>query len=116
MVLSRHGTGMCMMMDFMLMYFLPTAILCGGTGDGIGALPDQDIVLAGDGLLHGIIAAGILHIGMAVTGVATGPVTGARDGIIIIRTIRRMDGEEDGMVILIPTITAVQRMWYGEVL
>lgn len=62
----------------------------------------------------------ILHIGMAVTGVAigeaTGPVTGDRGGIIIIRTIRRMDGEEDGMVILIPTITAVQRMWYGEVL
>lgn len=80
--------------------------------------------MAGDGLLHGIIAAGILHTGMAVTGVAigvaigeaTGPVTGDRGGIIIIRTIRRMDGEEDGMVILIPTITAVQRMWYGEVL
>ena len=73
--------------------------------------------MAGDGLLHGIIAAGILHTGMAVTGVAigevTGPVTGDRGGIII---IRRMDGEEDGMVILIPTITAVQRMWYGEVL
>ena len=64
--------------------------------------------MAGDGLLHGIIAAGILHTGMAVTG--------DRGGIIIIRTIRRMDGEEDGMVILIPTITAVQRMWYGEVL
>lgn len=72
--------------------------------------------MAGDGLLHGIIAAGILHTGMAVTGVAIGPVTGDRGGIIIIRTIRRMDGEEDGMVILIPTITAVQRMWYEEVL
>ena len=44
---------------------------------------------------------------------AIGEVTGDRGGIII---IRRMDGEEDGMVILIPTITAVQRMWYGEVL
>ena len=69
--------------------------------------------MAGDGLLHGIIAAGILHTGMAVTGVAIGEVTVDRGGIII---IRRMDGEEDGMVILIPTITAVQRMWYGEVL
>jgi hypothetical protein len=89
---------LCMMMDFMLMYFLPTAIRCGGIGDGTGALPDQDTVLAGDGLLHGIIAAGILHTGMAVTGVAIGEVTGARDGIIITRTIRRMDGEEDGIV------------------
>ena len=102
MVLSRHGTGMCMMMDFMLMYFLPTAILCGGTGDGIGALPDQDSALVGDGLLHGITVAGTLHTGMVVTGVAigeaTGLVTGDRDGIIITRTIRRMDGEEDGIV------------------
>ena len=120
MELSRHGTGTYTMMDSMLTYSRLTAIRCGGTGDGTGALPDQDSALVGDGLLHGIIAAGILHTGMAVTGVAigevTGPVTGDRGGIIIIRTIRRMDGEEDGMVILIPTITAVQRMWYGEVL
>ena len=116
MELSRHGTGTYTMTDFMLTYSRLTAIRCGGTGDGTGALPDQDSALAGDGLLHGITAAGILHTGMVVTGEATGPVTGARDGIIITRTIRRMDGEEDGMVILIPTITAVQRMWYGEVL
>ena len=78
---------------------LLTAIRCGGTGDGTGALPDQDSALAGDGLLHGIIAAGILRgillgirlIGMmvtgAATGVATGVATGDQDGIItIIRT------------------------------
>lgn len=98
MELSHHGTGTYTMMDFMLTYSRLTAIRCGGTGDGTGALPDQDSALAGDGLLHGITAAGILHTGMVVTGVATGPVTGARDGIIIIRTIRRMDGEEDGIV------------------
>ena len=87
MELSRHGTGTYTMMDFMLMYSRLTAIRCGGTGDGTGALPDQDSALAGDGLLHGITAAGILHTGMVVTGVAigevTGPVTGVRDGIII---------------------------------
>ena len=98
MELSRHGTGTYTMTDFMLTYSRLTAIRCGGTGDGTGALPDQDSALAGDGLLHGITAAGILHTGMVVTGEATGPVTGARDGIIITRTIRRMDGEEDGIV------------------
>ncbi len=106
MELSRHGTGTYTMMDFMLTYSRLTAIRCGGTGDGTGALPDQDSALAGDGLLHGITAAGILHTGMVVTGVAigvvigeaTGPVTGVRDGIIITRTIRRMVGEEDGIV------------------
>lgn len=98
MELSRHGTGTYTMMDSMLTYSRLTAIRCGGTGDGTGALPDQDSALAGDGLLHGITAAGTLHIGMVVTGEATGPVTGVRDGIIITRTIRRMDGEEDGIV------------------
>lgn len=98
MELSRHGTGTYTMMDFMLTYSRLTAIRCGGIGDGTGALPDQDSALAGDGLLHGITAAGILHTGMVVTGEATGLVTGARDGIIITRTIRRMDGEEDGIV------------------
>lgn len=118
MELSRHGTGMYTMTDFMLTYSRLTAIRCGGTGDGTGALPDQDSALAGDGLLHGITVAGTLHTGMVVTGVAigeaTGPVTGARDGIIITRTIRRMDGEEDGIVILIPTITVVRKMWCEE--
>ena len=98
MELSRHGTGTYTMMDFMLTYSRLTAIRCGGTGDGTGALPDQDSALAGDGLLHGITAAGTLHIGMVVTGVAIGLVIGVRDGIIITRTIRRMDGEEDGIV------------------
>lgn len=90
MELSRHGTGTYTMTDFMLTYSRLTAIRCGGTGDGTGALPDQDSALAGDGLLHGITVAGTLHTGMVVTG--------DRDGIIIIRTIRRMDGEEDGIV------------------
>ena len=90
MELSRHGTGTYTMTDFMLTYSRLTAIRCGGIGDGTGALPDQDSALAGDGLLHGITAAGTLHTGMVVTG--------DRDGIIIIRTIRRMDGEEDGIV------------------
>ena len=94
MELSRHGTGTYTMTDFMLTYSRLTAISCGGTGDGTGALPDQDSALAGDGLLHGITAAGTLHIGMVVTGVAIGEVTGPVTG----RTIRRMDGEEDGIV------------------
>ena len=102
MELSRHGTGTYTMTDFMLTYSRLTAIRCGGIGDGTGALPDQDSALAGDGLLHGITVAGTLHTGMVVTGVAigeaTGLVTGDRDGIIITRTIRRMDGEEDGIV------------------
>ena len=102
MELSRHGTGTYTMTDFMLTYSRLTAIRCGGIGDGTGALPDQDSALAGDGLLHGITAAGTLHTGMVVTGVAIGEaiglVTGDRDGIIITRTIRRMDGEEDGIV------------------
>lgn len=98
MELSRHGTGTYTMMDFMLMYSRLTAIRCGGTGDGTGALPDQDSALAGDGLLHGITAAGTLHTGMVAIGEATGLVTGDRDGIIITRTIRRMDGGEDGIV------------------
>lgn len=86
------------MTDFMLTYSRLTAIRCGGTGDGTGALPGQDTVLAGDGILHGIIAAGTLLTGMVAIGEATGPVTGAPDGIIITHTIRRMDGEEDGIV------------------
>ena len=114
MELSRHGTGTYTMMDSMLTYSRLTAIRCGGTGDGTGALPDQDSALVGDGLLHGITVAGTLHTGMVVTGVATGLVTGDRDGIIITRTIRRMDGEEDGMVILTPTITVVRKMWCEE--
>ena len=106
MELSRHGTGTYTMMDSMLTYSRLTAIRCGGTGDGTGALPDQDSALVGDGLLHGITVAGTLHTGMVVTGVAI--------GIIITRTIRRMDGEEDGMVILTPTITVVRKMWCEE--
>lgn len=67
----------------------------GGIGAGIGAFQVQDGDLAGDGLLHGITAAGILRgiplgirlIGMMVTGAATGVAIGDQDGIItIIRT------------------------------
>ena len=38
--------------------------------------------MAGDGLLHGITAAGILHTGMVVTGVAIGEVTMAVTGVV----------------------------------
>ena len=109
MELSRHGTGTYTMMDFMLMYSRLTAIRCGGTGDGTGALPDQDSALAGDGLLHGITVAGTLHTGMVVTGVAigeaTGLVTGDRDGIILIMLLIMVDGADIGQALTIPIIT-----------
>ena len=65
---------------------------CGGTGAGIGALQARDGDSAGDGLLRGIIAVGILLTGgvaigevtMAVTGVVTGDLPGIIT--IIIRT------------------------------
>ena len=82
MELSLHGTGTYMMTDFMLTYSRLTAIRCGGTGDGTGALPDQDSALVGDGLLHGITVAGTLHTGMVVTGVAIGEVTMAVTGVV----------------------------------
>ena len=82
MELSRHGTGTYTMMDSMLTYSRLTAIRCGGTGDGTGALPDQDSALVGDGLLHGITVAGTLHTGMVVTGVAIGEVTMAVTGVV----------------------------------
>lgn len=96
---------------------LLTAIRCGGTGDGTGALPDRDLA----GILHGIIAVGILLIGMVATGVvtgaaigeATGAVIGVPDGIIITPI---MDGEEALIKgTLIPITTAVQKIWYGTV-
>ena len=117
MVLSRHGTGMCMMMDVYAYVFayLQQSVVVGLEMELEHSRAEIQLWV---GMVFSmvLVAAGILHTGMAVTGVAIGPVTGDRGGIIIIRTIRRMDGEEDGMVILIPTITAVQRMWYGEVL
>ena len=114
----RHGIGIFMKMAYMRIFSRLPLIHYGGIGAGIGAFQVQDGDLAGDGRLHGITAAGILHTGMVVTGVAIGEaiglVTGDRDGIIITRTIRRMDGEEDGIVILIPTITVVRKMWCEE--
>ena len=87
----RHGIGIFMKMACMRIFSRLPLIHYGGIGAGIGAFQVQDGDLAGDGLLHGITAAGILRgiplgirlIGMMVTGVATGD----QDGIItIIRT------------------------------
>lgn len=91
----RHGIGIFMKMAYMRIFSRLPLIHYGGIGAGIGAFQVQDGDLAGDGLLHGITAAGILRgillgirlIGMMVTGAATGVATGDQDGIItIIRT------------------------------
>lgn len=91
----RHGIGIFMKMACMRIFSRLPLIHYGGIGAGIGAFQVQDGDLAGDGLLHGITAAGILRgillgirlIGMMVTGAATGGATGDQDGIItIIRT------------------------------
>ena len=92
---------------------LLTAIRCGGIGDGTGALPDR--ALAGDGILHGTIAAGTLHgilpIGMVATGVAIGEVTGVVIGVLSgITIIRIMDGVVLIRGVLIPITTVVRRM------
>lgn len=88
---------------------LLTAIRCGGIGDGTGALPDR--ALAGDGILHGTIAAGTLHgillIGMVAIGEVTGVVIGVPSGITIIRI---MDGVVFIRGVLIPITTVVRRM------
>lgn len=87
----RHGIGIFMKMACMHIFSRLPLIRCGGIGAGIGVFQVQDGDLAGDGLLHGIIAAGILRgilLGIRLIGmVATGAATGGRDGIItIIRT------------------------------
>lgn len=91
----RHGIGIFMKMACMRIFSRLPLIHYGGIGAGIGAFQVQDGDLAGDGLLHGITAAGILRgillgirlIGMMVIGAATGVATGDQDGIItIIRT------------------------------
>ena len=91
----HHGIGIFMKMACMRIFSRLPLIHYGGIGAGIGAFQVQDGDLAGDGLLHGITAAGILRgillgirlIGMMVTGAATGVATGDQDGIItIIRT------------------------------
>lgn len=79
-----HGTGIFMKTDCMHMFSRHLRTRCGGTGAGIGALQARDGDSAGDGLLRGIIAVGILLIGMAVTGVVTGDLPGIIT--IIIRT------------------------------
>lgn len=87
-----HGTGIFMKTDCMHMFSRHLRTRCGGTGAGIGALQVRDGDSAGDGLLRGIIAVGILLIGMVATGVAIGEVTMAVTGdlpgiiTIIIRT------------------------------
>lgn len=85
----RHGTGMYMMTDCMLMLSLLIPTVCGGTGVGtiLTAVAGDSV---GAGVHHGIIIAGILpDIGVAATGVDTG------DGITIITTIQVMDGVEE---------------------
>lgn len=87
-----HGTGIFMKTDCMHMFSRHLRTRCGGTGAGIGALHTRDGDSAGDGLLRGIIAVGILLTGMVATGVAIGEVTMAVTGdlpgiiTIIIRT------------------------------
>lgn len=87
-----HGTGIFMKTDCMHMFSRHLRTRCGGTGAGIGALQVRDGDSAGDGLLRGIIAVGILLIGMVAIGVAIGEVTMAVTGdlpgiiTIIIRT------------------------------
>lgn len=87
-----RGTGIFMKTDCMHMFSRHLRTRCGGTGAGIGALQARDGDSAGDGLLRGIIAVGILLTGMVATGVAIGEVTMAVTGdlpgiiTIIIRT------------------------------
>ena len=69
--------------DGLYAYVFPTSTnRCGGTGAGIGALQARDGDSAGDGLLRGIIAVGILLTGMVATGVAIGEVTMAVTGVV----------------------------------
>lgn len=77
-----HGTGIFMKTDCMHMFSRHLRTRCGGTGAGIGALQARDGDSAGDGLLRGIIAVGILLTGMVVTGVAIGEVTMAVTGVV----------------------------------
>lgn len=77
-----HGTGIFMKTDCMHMFSRHLRTRCGGTGAGIGALQARDGDSAGDGLLRGIIAVGILLTGMVATGVAIGEVTMAVTGVV----------------------------------
>ena len=77
-----HGTGIFMKTDCMHMFSRHLRTRCGGTGAGIGALQVRDGDSAGDGLLRGIIAVGILLTGMVATGVAIGEVTMAVTGVV----------------------------------
>ena len=77
-----RGTGIFMKTDCMHMFSRHLRTRCGGTGAGIGALQVRDGDSAGDGLLLGIIAVGILLTGMVATGVAIGEVTMAVTGVV----------------------------------
>ena len=77
-----HGSGIFMKTDCMHMFSRHLRTRCGGTGAGIGALQVRDGDSAGDGLLRGIIAVGILLTGMVATGVAIGEVTMAVTGVV----------------------------------
>ena len=78
----RHGIGIFMKMACMRIFSRLPLIHYGGIGAGIGALQVRDGDSAGDGLLRGIIAVGILLTGMVATGVAIGEVTMAVTGVV----------------------------------
>ena len=81
---TRHGIGMYTMTECMLMSFLPSATRSGGIGVGHGVFPARIGGSVGGGLRRGITAAGIILIGMEITGEAIGAVIGGRTGITII--------------------------------
>ena len=101
---TPHGNGLYTMTDYMLTYFLPILIRCGGTGVGHGDSPVLTGVSTGDGIHRGIITAGILPIGMEAIGGMHGIIITII--IIMVITIRITDGVED--IILMDTQTTGQ--------
>ena len=103
MELFLRGTGMCTMTAFMLTYFLPIPIRCGGTGVGIGACPVHGGDSDGAGVLPIIIAVGTGRIIMQVIG-AVMTRSGIRDGEGIRTMLLITAGQADTIVRGIPII------------